>query len=313
MLRAALSPAIHWLARVSGYSVRKAHAAPVGRVLMLHAVGPAALAGHRLDALLAWLERNFLVLPLGELLDRVHGPRGFSGREVALTFDDGQRCHAETVAPLLLQRRLPATFFVCPQLIASGRWIWNLEARLRLRSLSSADRREALAAGAAPAGVSAAAPEAAIAWLKTLTPEPREAALAAIRAATRAWEPSPAEQELWAPMSLEALRRLDPSMIEIGSHTLTHPILPTLGDAQLEREVGESRVQLEQWLGRPVTAFCFPNGAQDERVRAAAARHYRVAVTTEPGHLARDADLHRVPRVGVEGSLSATAWRMLRP
>jgi peptidoglycan/xylan/chitin deacetylase (PgdA/CDA1 family) len=86
----------------------------------------------------------------------------------------------------------------------------------------------------------------------------------------------------------------------LGSHTVSHPILTTTDDAQLRRELRESRARLEAELGRSVDLFCYPNGAFDERVRReTAGAGYSCAVTTEPGlNGRRGADplaLRRVP------------------
>ncbi len=311
MARALLAPLVHALAWSSGFTLRRARAHPVARVLMLHAVGPGGLAAARLEALLRALTRHFQVRPLRELV--AHAARGepFTGREVALTFDDGQRCHAERVAPRLAAFGVSATFFVCPGLIESGRWIWNLEARARLRSLCAPARAEWLRALGAPAPE--AGVEAAVAWLKTLGPPEREAALGRLAEATPAWRPTAAQADLLAPLTPAQVRGLDPRWIDVGSHTLTHPILPTLPAAALEAEVADSRRLLEAWLGRAVPHFCYPNGAQDARVRAVVARHYEAAVSTEPGALGPGTDPWRIPRVGVEARWATTAWRMVRP
>jgi peptidoglycan/xylan/chitin deacetylase (PgdA/CDA1 family) len=102
-------------------------------------------------------------------------------------------------------------------------------------------------------------------------------------------------------------------LITIGSHTLSHPILPTIDDETLEREVRDSRRVLEQRLGRTIDLFCYPNGTQDERVHAAVARHYRAAVTTRYGLVAPTADPHRMLRIPAAPSLPTLAWRMHRP
>jgi peptidoglycan/xylan/chitin deacetylase (PgdA/CDA1 family) len=113
-------------------------------------------------------------------------------------------------------------------------------------------------------------------------------------------------------MTWEELRELDPALITIGSHTMTHPILSTVDDACLQHELAQSRARLESELGRAVEFFCFPNGANDARVRAAAARVYRAAVTTRPGSLEGRVDLHGLPRLSMPESDATLAWRMWR-
>jgi peptidoglycan/xylan/chitin deacetylase (PgdA/CDA1 family) len=72
--------------------------------------------------------------------------------------------------------------------------------------------------------------------------------------------------------------------VEVGSHTVTHPILTQIEDEQLGCELSHSRSKLESELGREVYLFCYPNGNYDARVMGEVARSgYRCAVTTDPG------------------------------
>ena len=72
-----------------------------------------------------------------------------------------------------------------------------------------------------------------------------------------------------ATMDWDELRSLRERGIELGSHGIRHAHLPLLSDAELQREVRESKTELEAELGRPCTDFAYPYGEHDERVRAA--------------------------------------------
>jgi peptidoglycan/xylan/chitin deacetylase (PgdA/CDA1 family) len=82
------------------------------------------------------------------------------------------------------------------------------------------------------------------------------------------------------------LHVLDRHGVTVGSHTVTHPDLTTLPDAQALEELRESRRALERHLHRPVRWFAYPSGAYDARVVALVRRAgYVLAVTTQPGAL----------------------------
>jgi peptidoglycan/xylan/chitin deacetylase (PgdA/CDA1 family) len=67
-------------------------------------------------------------------------------------------------------------------------------------------------------------------------------------------------------MSEEQLRKLPSELVAIGSHTMTHPFLPSLECAQLQQELTGSRLKLERMLDRRVTLLSFPYGAFDDRI-----------------------------------------------
>lgn len=84
-------------------------------------------------------------------------------------------------------------------------------------------------------------------------------------------------------MKWSDLRSLEPELVVIGSHTMSHPHLTRLSDEELERELARSRLTLEARLGRPVRLVSFPHGDYDARVLQAA-RHagYTRAFSVDP-------------------------------
>ena len=71
--------------------------------------------------------------------------------------------------------------------------------------------------------------------------------------------------------------------VEIGSHTLTHPILTGLGATGCARG-GPIADRIQNAIGRKVETFCYPNGDYDLRTRREVARAgYQCAVTTDVG------------------------------
>ena len=106
----------------------------------------------------------------------------------------------------------------------------------------------------------------------------------------------------------DGLRRLAARGVEIGSHTLTHPRLPELDDAELERELRASRERIEAELQRPCRFLSYPYGAEDPRVREAARAAGYESAFGLPG-VVRPADPFSLPRVGIyrkDGLLRAT-------
>lgn len=67
-------------------------------------------------------------------------------------------------------------------------------------------------------------------------------------------------------MTEEQLRKLPSEMVEIASHTMTHPVLPNIDCETLAHEVEDSRSKLEKMLGRRVNLLSFPYGAFNEAV-----------------------------------------------
>jgi peptidoglycan/xylan/chitin deacetylase (PgdA/CDA1 family) len=99
-------------------------------------------------------------------------------------------------------------------------------------------------------------------------------------------------------MGWDELRELAGRGVEIGSHTVSHPHLPRLSDAELQDELRSSKQRLEDELGRPCRVLAYPFGDCDERVRAAARAAGYDAAFGLPGD-PTGRDLFDVFRVGV--------------
>lgn len=103
------------------------------------------------------------------------------------------------------------------------------------------------------------------------------------------------------------LRELADAGAEIGSHAVTHRFLTDLSDSDLTSEVADSRHQLEQIIGRPVTHFSCPGGRFDHRVVDAVRRAgYASMATSRIGlHEIGGDDVFNLPRIVVTAGATA--------
>ncbi len=113
---------------------------------------------------------------------------------------------------------------------------------------------------------------------------------------TSMWIGTRFEPEL-TPLGRRQLEELAAAGWEIGSHTVSHPLLPSVGDIMLADELGRSREILVDAFGR-CESIAYPYGIADERVAAAAAQSgYLVGCTLSFAHTL-DEPMRR-PRVGL--------------
>lgn len=288
----------------AGLAGRRLRRRDCARILTFHGTPAARLREY--ERQLRYLRRQFDVVPLPSLLRRVVNGEPLAG-QVALTFDDGRRSNVQVIYPLLRRLGLPATFFVCPGLVEEGRWLWNVEARQRLQSLDEGLARELARELGTPVGV-----EPTVAWMKTLGLARRRVVESRIREASPGFTPTAPQREEGDLAGWAELRALDPAVVTLGSHTLTHPILSRLATPDVEQEVAVSRTVLETRIERPVELFAYPNGDLDARVRACVARHYRGAVTTEQAWVQPGSDPLLLPRLDAPRGAVRLCWNLHR-
>jgi len=108
-------------------------------------------------------------------------------------------------------------------------------------------------------------------------------------------------------MTAHQLKQLPSDLVTIGSHTMTHPTLPTLNSKEARREISESRAALENLLNRKVDLFSFPRGAfNQELVRCCQEAGYERIFNSLPLMAFADSEEFLTGRVWAE----PTDWRL---
>ena len=114
-------------------------------------------------------------------------------------------------------------------------------------------------------------------------------------------------------MSYRILRQLPEDFVEIGSHGISHVPLDHLPPNESEREIVESRLEIEQNIARPVQFFAFPFGAYplgkkftsyDKKGHFLGG--YGAACTSWWGRFNSKNDIYRLRRIGIWDSDSLT-------
>jgi peptidoglycan/xylan/chitin deacetylase (PgdA/CDA1 family)/2-polyprenyl-3-methyl-5-hydroxy-6-metoxy-1,4-benzoquinol methylase len=98
------------------------------------------------------------------------------------------------------------------------------------------------------------------------------------------------------------IRQLAADGIEFGAHSMTHPPMTALSNAEVLSEAAQSKAILERELGRPVTAFAYPYGDTDDIVQQLVAQcGYSVGLTTRFERAGFHDHAMALPRVEVTG------------
>ena len=254
---------------------------------------------------LDYLKTYYSVLSLTELESCLNKRKPLPENAAAVTIDDGFHDAYEIAFPLLRERAMPATLFVITGFVDQKIWLWTDKLRYLISHLPNGPTQFAfdghnLNLNLDDASSRSKASDKINSILKSLPENQKNAAIEEISATLNLRLPAQPPAE-YAAMTWDQVRQMSRAGIEIGSHTVTHPILPNVDDDQLRDELVNSKIRLESELGYPVTLFCYPNGSYDERVEAAVRdAGYNVAVTTVPRLNDRQNDIHALARVPAE-------------
>jgi glycosyltransferase involved in cell wall biosynthesis/peptidoglycan/xylan/chitin deacetylase (PgdA/CDA1 family) len=113
------------------------------------------------------------------------------------------------------------------------------------------------------------------------------------------WYDDPPPALSWA----EVAELLSGGLVDVQSHTLTHPLLPQVDDARCYEEIAGSKREIEAHTGYALTSFCYPAGLYGSReVEFVRGSGYAAAVTTNPGVNAGGGALLELRRTLVYGA-----------
>ena len=266
------------------------------------------------------LRDEFSVVSLRDLVHRIADRKSLR-RLVTITFDDGYADNLWNAKPLLETHQTPATIFVTSGYVDGDREFWWDEMdRLLERgeqavpsftvevngSVTHWPLTQEVAAGEGPAIAQ---------WnvLSPTDPTPRERAY---RQSCELLRPLSFEERcrLTAPLrgqsgprqqhkiltQRELQEMASDGLIEIGAHTVTHPLLSNTAPARQQAEIEGSKARLEEILGRPVYSFSYPYGNKqaytDETVGLVRSAGYESACSNFEGHVRSNLDRYQIPR-----------------
>jgi len=181
-----------------------------------------------LEAHCRLIRRHCDPISLDDWRAALDGRASLPARPVLITFDDGYRSTLRLGAPILAAHGLPAVVFVStgPMQTRAALWFDEVAARDGEVAVDTWKSRDYDSWRDACVGTRALAED-----------DPRI---------------------LMTPDELAELSRI--AGIEIGGHTVRHPILARASAAQQREEIEDNLRAIREWTGKPARAFAYPNG-----------------------------------------------------
>jgi len=285
-------------------------------ILMYHRITDepfcAGLAPAEFERHLVYVKKHFRVVPISQLLEEVANNQ-VKPYTIALTFDDGHADFFHNAWPLLQKYKLPASLYVTTGFVDGNYWLWpDL-----LKYIIVHNQQHTLHI---PGGGQVAADNQTFIsnWHKlgdyclTLDTEERKRFLQNLARQCAVEIPS-SPISPFAGVSWDQLRSMCAEGLDVGSHTVTHPILSKLGYAEIEQELLQSAARIKEQLNVTAKGLCYPNGRlidiTPQVIECAKAQGY------EYGLLARNipiqtGDLFRIGRLAANANFDYFRWTL---
>lgn len=275
---------------IGGLQIAKRLTATHPRIFMYHRVNPdgwgGAITCETFRKQVKTIKRDFNPLHLSELLETK--TQRHNGRNaVVITFDDGYYDFYDYAFPILAEEQVPATIFVATGFIDGEVWLWPDQIAFLL------ERAELDTIPIEGLGEVSIKPQWQRAWHQIADHCLRLPNRERLRLIDELSEqlnvdlpksPPPSCR----PLTWQQLRQMqETGIVEVGSHSHTHPVMSRLNSDELAREVTLPKCRLATELGQTKPLFCYPNGQpsdyNSEVKEALKLGGYQFGVAAHPG------------------------------
>ena len=258
---------------------------------------PDEMHARRFDEVCGWLKSWFNVLPLDQAVARLKSGT-LPARAACITFDDGYADNHHVALPILQRHGLSATFFIATGFLNGGR-MWNdtIIETIRASTTPLLDF-SSLGFGQYPVSTIDEKKATIAALINQIKYRPVAERISITEQLAHLAQVQPPHDLMMTSHEVKAMRHAG---MQIGAHTVSHPILARLTEEQARKEIGDSKIFLEQLLGERVGLFAYPNGKSGEdyipqSVEVVRCLGFDAAVSTEWGASRTGDDLLQIRR-----------------
>lgn len=215
------------------------------------------------DFQMAYLRKHLNPVPLSSIVGHFVNGTTLPDRAVVVTFDDGYDDNLHYAGPVLQRHGIVPTVFVATDYVGANVPYWfELAVYLMMRLPVGSMQFEGLSVPL-PTEES---------WQQrrrcasVLQQAMKHLSKSEIERLVRQWNLefssyiNPDEYSLSRCLSWSDLRSMDGNGFEIGSHSMSHPVLSKLDETTLRAELEGSKRKLELELGHPITTLAYPIG-----------------------------------------------------
>jgi peptidoglycan/xylan/chitin deacetylase (PgdA/CDA1 family) len=248
---------------------------------------------HWLDQLIGMLKAQYKLIDIESLREHLNEKR-ISNNAVHITVDDGDISFYENIFPVLKKHQVPSSIFVSPRICKDGTNFWFQE----IKGFDKTELHKTIS-------------EITLVPLDKIKLFEPFIILASLQIRviheiiSRYQKTTGAEPKDGQNMTVEQLIEIRNSgLVNIGAHTLRHPILSNEDEETSNSEIGGSIHELSDILGIKTKTFAYPNGIpvldfSEREIECLKNNAIDLAFSTEPKNISINDKLLNLPRYGL--------------
>jgi len=214
------------------------------------------------------LKKKFTLIAMSELIDCGKKGNRLPANSVIITIDDGYSDFYDVAFPVLKKYHAPATLYVTHDFVDGTSWMWPDKVEYIVKNTSTT----AYSLNESDINIQASfnsSSEKSQAWndiadyCLTLSEEKKTEYISQLSRELDVDLPDLAPAEYNA-VSWDNIKEMSACSIDIGGHTMTHPKLTQVTEADLNFEIAGSRELLQSATQQEINSFAYPNGTRQD-------------------------------------------------
>jgi len=253
---------------LDAYASLKGAVEPQVIILLYHLISPdldkrflaTVLSPQSFDKQIENLGRKYELLSLDKLAWYIQQGKTLPKKAIVITIDDGYKDNYLYAYPILKKHNAPATMFIATGYIGTDRLFWYNKVKYIFQATHQAEANSdelgtfRLQSTIDKLKASSTARE----KLKKMPEQLRNSVVDKLAYSLGVNIPESLGKNTI--LSWDEIREMNNNGIAFGAHTVNHPILTGIPLKQAKQEIMQSKKDMEEKLGQPVTSFAYPNG-----------------------------------------------------
>lgn len=263
-----VSKTVRKLGPLGGYALARQLCRKQPRILMYHRFSDPPVKDWaspiRFEEQVKQIRKHYRPFSLVGLIQYAERYGRMPEHAVVITVDDGYRDFYDYAFPILRKHGVPATLFVTTGFVSGRLWLWPDKVTWLLKN--ACEVIDDAQFGTATFRAAQSCEDLSLThWQPLIThglsiPDDEKQVFITDLADVLGLKLPEKAPEEFAPIAWEQLRELEAAGIEVGGHTVTHPTLGQVTEAQARNEIYGCRDELIEHLGDKPRTFCYPNG-----------------------------------------------------
>ncbi len=273
-------------------SVRSRLVKSQAAILIYHRVCPkvdnwslGSLSPANFEMQMKYFAQNYELLSLDNLVQFIKSGEPFPKNAIVVTFDDGYKDNYLYAYPILRKYKIPATIFLTTGYIGASELFWwdkvayiiennTSIKKLNLNGLGSYSLQSELEKTKVKSIICEK--------LKKMPDNQRISIIQKLINICKVEIPPDLGEKYF--LSWSEIKEMDNAGITFGAHSVNHPILINMPLELAKNEIIQSKKDIEEKLGKQITAFSYPNGNFNaEVVELVRKSGFVCAVSVHPG------------------------------